>query len=133
MYTRAYPSHHRIIVKFHRSHGVNRMQNHAENPVNIFSVYLDLSIATSPAFKVLIWMRPESPNIELPRQRANDHRTIAWCCQAINTKRRSLSYTSTPVCVCGLHEKCGALTCHVPQPITFPVILYLSHSVTVFF
>jgi hypothetical protein len=103
MYPRSYPTHHRIFIKFHRSHVVNRVHNHAKNPV-IISVYPFLSTVTAKAFQMLIWASPESPNMKIPRELANDHRTIARGSRAINDKKRSLSYTGMPVRVCRLHE-----------------------------
>ena len=69
MYPRSYPTHHRIIIKFHRSHVVNRVHNHAQNPV-IISVYTFLSAVTAQAFQMLIWVSPESPNMKIPRKLA---------------------------------------------------------------
>lgn len=79
MHSRSNASHHRIIVKFHSAHIIDRVQNDFENPVIIFCVYPVLSTVTTQAVLMLIWMCPETPNMELPRQFEDDHRTVARC------------------------------------------------------
>ena len=58
--------HHRIIVKFDRSHVIHCVQNDSENLVIIFYVYPVLSTVTIQAFEMLILEFPESPNMKLP-------------------------------------------------------------------
>jgi hypothetical protein len=66
------------------------MQAHTKNAVIIFCVYPVLTTITAQAFQVLIWVSPESPNMELSRQFADDDRAVSWYCCPVNNQQCAL-------------------------------------------